>query len=844
MPKRGPGTQELINLEVASVSYTWSWGAQPAQGELVYYPRPNLPQIVSGAWLELTVPGGPVVDEVPKPVFYGVMTGGSLMDTTGQVIPTTRSSGGNEIRVSFMDTRFYLRWDAVYGCFNKTEIRMINGRRVKRYWHILPKDYGRHFKTFTDGPLSAAQILNWIFSSPDVETLWGRIYHPDMFQFPVYDIDAMSGRKLDELVQEVSDRLGLVFTLLPTTTNNLPQPFNLLWARKGEGPAVNIPSNSDNVELGYELSGGPTRANVVGDRNRYLILNLGLEPDWNRSWEGVWDVDLLADDLFNRLTEFNAISGDEEQVQGRQLAAARAREITVREYAALRTDQDFTDYRRFGTRLRMDMPAALYLRWIVFRAFRPPAFIPIKGEQVPVAAINVVEELCAGVNFDPETGKMEAVLDPDENTLATAGGNGFAVVQGYQVGTELLRAIRPDRFNLDRFTQGQSGWKPMSFQVDDSGSDAGNFVLFDEPIIQVDGLIKIVDGQAVLVAAPSFQIPKVLACLTFEADRFFYRFPPGLKGGKDEVLPVPGLRAEVVIDAGDASIDPIEIPYADGFTATAKAAAVADVMLRQQFVFLRGSFTQKLRETDIVPQLTGMLDRVTLEYGPGGRTARVELTGERPVRAKELERAYDRRIQLEPVLPGQKELREQANQMRIAAAAFRQAPGIARQIGAMLHGRLGGRSDLNPLIIEDGPEGETLPVGTPLWKPATAASVTVDPDGNSITTNTGTRAVMPSASAADTPHFMGVTVRDGEKADGTIRVQQHGEVLARVMGPVAVNDTVGRADGLDYLKKVDDGIGEVGKVMQAIGAAEVKLVTVLIGTGGGGGTKTAIGVWG
>jgi hypothetical protein len=840
-PKRGPGNQTRKRFAVSSFSYSWSWGAQPAEGRLTYIPTKDMPLITVGAWLELTVPGGPRDDDGKgQPIFFGVMKGGSLLDTSGNVVPTTRSSGGNQISIPFVDTREYLKWDCVFGCFNKAEVRLVGNRRVKRYWHILPENFGRHRKTWTDVPLTAVQILNYIFTAPSVETPWTRGYHPDQNQWPVYDIDCMSGRKLDEVVQEISDRMGLVFTL-QTVGKIEALPFNLLWARKGEGTSFTIPPNSDNVDLRYELSGGPARVIVIGDRNKYLILNLGLVPDWNRNWEEVWDVDLLADDLFANDAAFNAIAGDTEQIIGRQLAAARARDITVREYAALRAardGKDFSDYRRFATRMRMDMPAALYLKQLVFRSFRPPDFVKIRGEQVPTVALNVVEELCAGVNFDPETGKMTAVLDPDEDTLATAGGNGFALVQGYQVGTELLRAIRPDRFNLDQFTQGQSQWKPMTFQVDDTGSETGAFVLFDDAIIQVDGLVKIVNGHAVLNAAPTFQIPKVLACLTFEADRFLWEV--GTQGGKDETVQVGGLRGEYIVDAASASSATTEVPYADGKLASLKAREIADVILKQQWFYYRGGYQLKLKPGETVPQLTNMLDRVTVEFGPNGQIATVELTGERPPRVKELERDYDRKVQMLTLLPGQKELRETANQMRIAAQAFRQSPGIARQIGSMLHGRLGGRADLTPLIVDAGTG--TFEVGTPLWKPAT--SVGPDPNNPGTDVVSNTRATMPSASSSGTPHFVGVTVRDKEKADGTIRVQSTGEMLARVMGPVAVEDTVGRADGMDYLKKVDDDTGAVGRVMQAIGGTEVKLVTVQTGGGGGGGNKTAAGVWG
>lgn len=822
--RRGTGQQDNLNFALSSCSFTWSWGSQPASGALTYLPQPDTVKVVAGAWLEIDFPGL---------TFYGVVQDGPFNNPDGTTRPTVKSSGGNSVTLNFLDTRVYLAWDVVYGAFNLPEYRWEGGVRHKRYKHMTPQDWTLGRWSYTTAPLTAAQILEAFFRAGTVETPWWRIYHPAM-SVPVYEVDAMSGRKLVDVVTEITERLGLVFTLDGgSAPNGQVAPFTLVWGRKGEGALPAFPANSDQQELGFVLSGAPTRVQVVGDRNRYLVLNLALQADWNALWEGFWNLDLLADDLFNRTPAYNAIAGDTEQAQGRQLAAARAREITVREYAQIRMafdGRDFRDFRKFQGRSRMDMPAALYIRLVVFRAFRPPNFIQLGGASVPVDSLNLVDDLPAGVNYDPVSGRMTAVTGVDPSTFAAPGGNGFAVARGYQVGSEMFQAIRPERFNLNHFRDGARLWKPLSFQMDDSGVN-GKFVLFDEPIVNPARLVTVVDGHAVFLANPSLIVPTVLACLTFEGPRF--RELVGTARGKDELVQAPGLRGEYISDGAFLT----EIPYADGKTASQKAVEIAEPWLNQPYWFYQGRYQLKLQDGEAVPRLTPMLDRVTIEVGPGGRVATVELTRERPPRfVKQLERDLDRAVQMAGLLPGQRELRAEANVMRVTAAAFRQDPSLSRQLGEMLHGKIGTRADLTPVLVADG--ANTLPVGTPLWKPAMA------PQNGQATL---TRAVMPAASSEATPHFVGVTVRDAESAQNTLRVQTSGEVLVRVRGPVEPEEMVCRANGQNYLVKAEnDSKGMVGRALQAVPAGTTQLIGVMVGAGGGGsgGGGEFVAVWG
>ena len=77
----------------------------------------------------------------------------------------------------FVDSRELLQWDVVYGCFNKRESRLVDdgtGNMVwmRRYWHIFPLDFDTQSKTYTNGPLTALQIMDALFAAPTVKTGW------------------------------------------------------------------------------------------------------------------------------------------------------------------------------------------------------------------------------------------------------------------------------------------------------------------------------------------------------------------------------------------------------------------------------------------------------------------------------------------------------------------------------------------------------------------------------------------------------------------------------------------------------------------------------------------------
>lgn len=899
-PQRGSGTQPYHPaFALQSLSLTWAWGSQPAQGILTYVAQSDWPAIQYGAWIEITAYGR---------TFYGVCQrgGGLAYDNKGNLIgsPTERSSGGNTMRVEFLDPRTYLRWDQVFCAFNILDIRLVNGVRVRRYKHLFPEFYQRYIWYYTTSPVSAAFIISkilsftrnqggtigsdWVVSSiwPDGSYHAGAYrkgespifaFHPDQ-NYPIYNLDCLSGKLLDEVLNEIAEAQGLLFTLQDG-------PFNLVWCRKGDGAIPEFPTRADNLELTRALSQNPTRLYVVGDRNRYLCLDLELTPDWNTNWQQLITVDGLMQDLFDHETDpisgeaYNAITGDTEQAQGYELAAARAREITVREYATLRAARDsidFTDLRLFGGRCRMDMPAALYLEAIVYRAFRPPAFVNLKGEQVPTVFLELIDDLFCRIYLeDPTSAKMS--LDINNPPI----GNGFAIARGFNIGSEIFKAIKPERFSLQEFIEPAKLWQQVTFQIDDS-METGRYVLMDDKMIDPlddngnpaffvsNDVMQILypdeteplylNGyQQILRADAQIRAPKIRAALVFEADRFIATFTSGVtdnaNGTRDDKINEAGLYQEIV-QGSDGSW--VQMRYADGLLAEQKAEQIANVLLKRPYWYYQGHYNWKLLPGDVIPSLTGMINRISIEYSSQGHICDVEWANGRPELPYRQEREYDRRRRWLSLLPGQQELRDQARVLKIIGASFRQSPNLVRKLEHSFRQRMGQISDgdIEPCVIMGADGSVKLRCGVPLWKaPTMLATRTIDDSPTTVKTNT--RAVMPGATTAEHSVFVGVTTRHNEDPSKKIWVQRSGLMYVRVNAGtyqkkdgasdvyVEVGDKLVRKLGADYLVKQadgDEGAPIVGEARERVTTNDTRLIQVMT-PGSGGGTSGGPALW-
>lgn len=873
-PHRGTGKQDKFRFACQSMTFTWSWGAQPASGTAVYVSRANYPPIMVGAALELDCYGKK---------FYGVVKSGPTLqmneDGTIESIATNRSSTGQHLSLDFVDTRDYLACDQVFCAYNLLDKRIVNGQRVRRYRHMRPWDWPFWAWSYTLYPLSAATIIREIMSfnvrNPaysrvaTIGTYWTGQFHADMERYPVLNIDALNGRQLDEVLVEISEKLALMFTLMNG-------PFNLVWARRGEGVLPSFPVKSDDQEARTVLTGAPQRVFVVGDRNLYLVLNLAMRPDWNRNWEELLTVDGLAYDLFEhasdpvtgtayKSTNPNPILREIEDMSGMQLASARAREITVNEYATLRNSQGrdgtygggFWDRRLFQGRSRGDIAAAMYVEELLFRAFRPPNFVNIGGTQVPVEALRMTDDMPARVEHNIATGAMSVSL---ENVI---GGNGYVIGLGFNADRVLLSQIPLDRFDVDKFQQTLSVWTSSSFQTDDSGEDGG-FIILDEPFVPPDDIIlteklpgmEWLNGYAVINAWPTFRAPNIRAALVFEGDRF--RYPVMLPGAvidpnnatRDATIGEAGLRQERVVDGATGQILDVqvgaltyrEIPYADGVTANQKAIDAAIPILSTPYAYQQGSYTWIMRDGETPPDLTSMLSRVTLENSESGHVCRIEMTAERAVRTYTPERDYDRARRLQQVLQRQQELLDQAREWRQLAGVLRQTPEMSRELNTVFKTAMG--------IEQGGVSGQikiqngsgSLQAGTPIRKLPNARTSYTPTSGVAQNRIYNTEGVLPSAATEDHQELAGVTVRHNENAGRNIRVQTTGIALVRVKGPANFGDNLQLPTGEDvtgdYLVRQEGAGLTVGRLLdQTVPEGATRLAKVQLGGGGGGGSS-------
>ena len=819
VPARGadPG-QALIQFVPTECVLTWSWGLQPSTA-LIDWVSASTQAIVPVADMKIELRRRS--DAAVLHTFYGLCR---------SVAPKTGSDGRSTFQ-EFVDTRDFLQWDMIYGMWNQRESKLVNGHWVRRYWHILPYNANLMLKTYTNAPYQAYQILDFMFNAPTVESPWARFYHPSLLNV-VYGVDCLSGKKLGTAILEITERCGLVFTLQGGK-------YQLIWALKGAGTVPPPPATSDQRRLGTALSGNPTRIRVLGDRNIYQVLNLQLEPDWLAGWQDFYDLDWFADDLYQHErteggTPYNAVPGDGQGIIGRQLASARARTITVGQYANLRDFRDasgwqFRDTRKYGGRSRLQMPAALYIANILFRAFRPPAGFALRnadGNWVNVFSLELLDRAVVEVFHDPLTGNMSYETD------VISAGNGYAIAQGYQVGLDGFKTLRPRQFRASDWLGGQATWQHLSFTTDDSG-EGTKFILFDAPVISSSELIQdiviggVTQSYAGLKSRARVVAPPVRAALTFAAERFSYVAGAGTR---DDVENVPGLFAELVAFANGAL--PLQMPYADGLTASQKAANLAAVLLNRQFYYQLGGWVDPVVSGI---QLSAVIDRVTLRYNANGTSEEVDLTNERSravvatvgggyAAQVEPERDFDRRAQLLHLLPGQRELIEEARQQELVALAFQANPQAMQQVLAAFHAMMG--LDAPPAVVVTDPAFDpgslpALPLGTPMWRAGNEAALAhgdaVDALGNEV--------------------FLGVTVFDQESAAGPIRVTAAGDqgvVVARVQGPINAGDVVGLGDTVQTYLVGSPTQASVGTALEAVGGAVVALARVRVSGGGGG----------
>jgi hypothetical protein len=114
-------------------------------------------------------------------------------------------------KVRISDLRIFLQWIMSFGEFNRSRRSAVNGRTVlrRRFRHVLPDtrtgvlNFSLGKVTYTTTPLTAAQIMNLLFQSSSVATIWRCLYHVDQVNYPVYELDFSNGTRLDSALVQI-----------------------------------------------------------------------------------------------------------------------------------------------------------------------------------------------------------------------------------------------------------------------------------------------------------------------------------------------------------------------------------------------------------------------------------------------------------------------------------------------------------------------------------------------------------------------------------------------------------------------------------------------------------------
>jgi hypothetical protein len=124
----------------------------------------------------------------------------------------------------------------------------------------------------------------------------------------------------------------------------------------------------------------------------------------------------------------------------------------------------FLDHRLFGGQARLQMPALLYLRSVLWRAYRLPA--TLLGR--PATSFQLVDRQLIGVTHDA-AGVISLAEDQPLH------GAGYVIAQGggFQSQTA-LRALNPDWFNLLEWATATSTSAVARLRISNPGSRSSN----------------------------------------------------------------------------------------------------------------------------------------------------------------------------------------------------------------------------------------------------------------------------------------------------------------------------------------------------------------------------------
>lgn len=768
----------LLGGTIKSLNFTTSWGITPGSGQA-------------------TLVGGSSVSAGQD---FTVNIGGATIAgvTKSPELRTTHT--GREWSVPIVDNREKLAWDHVEALFNIIEIVEDDVAtpgidRGRRYYSILPRDWHAQIKTYHGKPLSASEILNYMVRADTVRFSWQILGHSSL-ALPVYGIDCNTGKELGAAILEVTEKLGLMVTISGA--------YSLRFAIKGEGGSPHVPSDGSAKEYssGFAVANNPTYILVTGDRNTYQDLPVQLVHSWNRGWERfIFEPDWI--------TEVAAVFGPfANTASGRASRAARAREVTVREYAQ-RKGTEWGDYGKWGDVSRMDIPAWTYLQRIVFHAYGIVRGYTLNG--IDLRSLELKEGLLSAVDYTTsgvlkyKTGS-EADLYTDDKA--------FLIVRGAQL--DLSDPAKIDSLDPTIFeSRARNLWSPNNkFSL-----DAKNFmVVFDEAVfipgagggglfvypnistdIPADYQFKKI---AVPNAAVTVQPAEVRGSFCFEAERYSKAYGGGLRRAARFVS---GLSYHTLFEYNTWKTE-IKYDSDPQEGADSKAKKASQSLIARSATYQHGSFT---RSGSAGTGLTGAIDRVTYNLTEAGLSETVEYAKERAPSAFESERELDRRKLQSESFEGQRALSEEIRNLRYQGKLL---ASLHRGQDPRGYGSI---SDVARTVIGNTDSSPNFFDSDDVW--LAGMPVFVDDQG------------VPDPNGKN---FRGVVIAQNSTGP-SIAAATQGIVPVRVRGPVNPGDAIG----------IDTGSGQTAKVGGAlpIGVANAKytgtqivLLPVRVGAGGGG----------
>lgn len=753
---------------IKRMDFTVSWGVNPGQGTIVGY-------------------GSPVAPETPGNLSFG---GATFQGIVENCIEGYDSNGGREIRVTFVDNRIFLRDEVVLGYWNGEEVLPDDPStpgidQHRRYRHMLPQNWASQTWTFTDEPMTAQQILESIAAGGAFQRPWSFLFTEE-FDRPAFNIDCLNGKKLNNVLSEIIEQIGVAVRLV--------SGFQLGFAVKGFGAVPAPPPTASHERSSGLALGGYTSVRIIGDRNTYQR-EVTLEADWIAGYqsffhEAAW---------FREVQTVFSIDNNAE-------AAARAREVTVREYAAAKGAQ-WADRKLWHDISRMDIPVWTYLREIVFKAYRIPPATLINN--VPLPDVGIRDELICGMTYVASSG----VLAPQTDVLYP-GTQAFFIGQGLGnidlADPHFEDALTPNAVDRLRTLWSECGEftvdrrsKTVYFRSIVCSVGTGATALFiranEVPTSEPNAaeLNNIVVPNANAVIGPA----SVKGVFAFELERF--QFLTG-SGARRELSYISGLCKHVVGTQ--------EIRYKSGRSADEVALQAASRALTTLRHVQSGGFT-RLGTAGMA--LNGAIDRIIVSLGDHGLSERVDYSKERDDASFVATRELERRSRTEELFPGQKALAEAARQIR-RLGMLRASNGGSSRAGSVLDvvsKPLG--NDAGQLVYVRNDSATSYPIGMPVFAKPTVNSgigeLTVDGSGRFV--GCITVANLPAQQGYPMP-----TVGNGV-------------VNCRVKGPFTKDQAVGVNSGQRYAQA--GGSRAIGIVLQTYTGSEEVIAKVRIGAGGG-----------